>query len=108
MNLGVLIAWARHRLRCPSRPQVDQGDPWSAFLFGRALDGRRDAVGTFASYLQAARGGHPTAGVLAGLCYRTGHGVIADPVAAVAWWEKAAGQGEPGAMAFMGIDEDAP
>jgi len=100
-----LIAWIRHRLHRPSSPQEAGGDPWVAFLRGRALDDRRDAAGAFHCYLAASRGGHATAGTLAGLCYRTGHGATTDPVAALAWWREAAALGEPGAMVLLGIDE---
>ena len=67
MNLGILITWIRHRLRRPSSPQEAGGDPWVAFLRGRALDDRRDAAGAFRCYLVASQGGHATAGVLVGL-----------------------------------------
>ena len=110
MNLGILISWVRHRLDRHSRPQEAEGDPWATFLQGRALDGHRDAPGAFRCYMVAAQAGHVTAGTLTGLCYKTGHGALADPVAGRAWLEKSATLGEPGARVLLGVvsEEEAP
>ena len=93
--ISAAVAGIRHVLGRARRPQAAPADPWAAFLRGRALDGRRDALGAFRCNLVAAQGGLPVAGVMAWLAYRVGGGVPADPVAAHAWARQATALGWP-------------
>ena len=97
-----LVAWVSRHLRRARRPQEALRDPESNFRLGRALDGRRDALGGFRCYLAAAQGGLPVAAACIWLAYRVGHGVHPDPLAAQAWGQRATELGWPDVLLAAG------
>lgn len=66
---------------------------------GAAAFRRGDWVVALSALYGPAVGGEPQAQYLVGTLYAEGHGVPADPAAAVAWWAQAAAQGHPEAAA---------
>ena len=80
--------------------------PWDAFLEGRAAEGRGDPQGAAKLYLEAGMAGLPVAGVSMWLSYRVGVGVIADPVAAHAWAQRATALGWPEGVLEPVVSED--
>ena len=97
--LAALVATISGRFPRAWRPLKPPADPWAAFLRGRALDGRKDALAAFQCYLVAARAGLPVAAVMTWLAYRVGGGVLADPIAARAWARRATALGWPEILA---------
>jgi len=89
--------------RSPGGGSIEAG--WSWYLLAKAFDAgngpARDASMTFRLYLRSAQAGLPLGQICAGLAYRTGTGTTEDPVAAQAWWQAAADQGDPGAEVNM-------
>ena len=83
-----LLSQPRHSCR-------DVHGPWDAFMEGRAAEGRGDTQGAIRLYLDAARAGLPVAAVFIWLSYHLGDGVLADPIAAHAYAQRATALGWP-------------
>ncbi len=84
----------------------DVHGPWDAFMEGRAAEGRGDTQGSIRLFLESAKAGLPVAGVSMWFSYRVGVGVIADPVAAHAWAQRATALGWPEGVLEPVVSED--
>ena len=84
----------------------DVHGPWDAFLEVRAAEGRGDTQGAIRLYLDAARAGLPVAAVFIWLSYHLGDGVLADPIVASAWAQRATALGWPEGVLEPVVSED--
>ena len=86
------------------------GSAWSWYLLGKAFEDRtpisKDTALAFRLHLRSAQAGLPLGQICAGLAYRTGTGTSMDLVAAHAWWQAAADQGDPGGELLVGIQDE--
>jgi len=80
---------------------------WSWYLLAGAFeDGTEipeDTALAFRCYLRSAQAGLPIGQICTGLAYFNGTGTPVDLVAAQAWWQAAADQGDPGGEVLVGI-----
>ena len=90
----------------PRHPRCIVNSPWGAFMEGRAAEGRGDTQGAIRLFLESAKAGLPVAGVSMWFSYRVGVGVIADPVAAHAWAQRATALGWPEGVLEPVVSED--
>jgi TPR repeat protein len=83
------------------------GAGWAFHFLARTLeDGStvpKDTALAFRCRLRSAQAGLPLGQICAGLAYLTGTGTTMDLVAAQAWLQAAAVQGDPGAVILVGI-----